>query len=170
MGPKPAGPDAIFRPGEYHQMLIERLMKINPTQKQIEANRRNGRKSRGPVTPRGRAISSQNARKFDLMPFENPKLPAQLTAQYYGHFIPSNKSERRLVDIMIFSDRVRRSCSGLEGRIYAQELADTEDRAMVEALASISRRLMMVHRQRDAAECAYSNALCQLTSVRVKAA
>ena len=80
------------------------------------------------------------------MPFENPQVPAQLTAQYYGHFIPSNKSERRLVDIMVFSDRVRRNCSVIEDRIYSQELADTEDRTMTEALASISRRLMMVHK------------------------
>lgn len=151
-------------------MPVEKLINKKTTQKQIEANRRNGRKSRGPVTPRGRAVSSQNARKYDLMPFENTKLPAQLSAQYYGHFIPSNKSERRLVDIMIFSDRVRRSCSALEDRIYSQELADTEDRTMAEALASISRRLMMVHRHREAAECAYKNALRHLTFVRVKAA
>ena len=140
------------------------------TQKQIEANRRNARKSRGPVSAKGRAVSSQNARKYDLMPFENPKLPAQLTSRYYGHYIPSNKSERRLVDIMVFSDRVRRSCSALEDRIYSQELADTEDRTMAEALASVSRRLRMVHQHRDAAECAHRNALRQLTFVRVKAA
>lgn len=169
--PNPASRDAIFLPGEYHQMPVEKLIRnITVTQKKIEANRRNARKSRGPVTPRGRAVSSQNARKYDLMPFENPKLPAQLTAQYYGHFIPSSKSERLLVDIMVFSDRVRRSCSALEDRIYSQELADTEDRTMAEALATVSRRLMMVHRHRDAAECAYKNALRQLTFARVKAA
>ena len=151
-------------------MPVEKLINKKATQKQIEANRRNGRKSRGPVSARGRAVSSQNARKYDLMPFENPKLPAQLTAQYYGHFIPTSKSERRLVDIMVFSDRVRRSCSSLEDRIYSQELADTEDRTMTEALATVSRRLMMVHKHRDAAECAYKNALSQLTFVRVQAA
>lgn len=151
-------------------MPAEKLIQKKPTQKQIEANRRNGRKARGPVSPRGRAVSSQNARKYDLLLFENPKLPAQLTAQYYGRFIPTCKSERRLVDIMIFSDRLRRSCSSFEDRIYAQELADTEDRTMTEALASVSRRLMMVHKQREAAECCYKNALRQLTFTRVQAA
>ncbi len=151
-------------------MPVEKLINKTTTRKQIEANRRNARKSHGPVSPRGRAVSSQNARKYDLMPFETPQLPTQLTAQYYGRFIPTNQSERRLVDIMIFSDRVRRCCAALEDRIYAQELADTEDRTMAEALASVSRRLMMVHKHRAAAECAYKNALSQLTFVRVKAA
>jgi hypothetical protein len=161
----------LFSSQESNTMPVEKLIEIKKTtQKQIEANRRNALKSSGPVSARGRAVSSQNARKYDLMPFENSNLPARLTAQYYGRFLPSSKSERRLVDIMVFSDRVRRCCSALEDRIYAQELTDTEDRTMAEALASISRRLMMVHRRRDAAECAYSNALCQLTSVRVKAA
>jgi hypothetical protein len=151
-------------------IAVERLLGKQTTLKQIEANRRNAQKSSGPVSARGRAVSSQNARKHAPMPFENPKLPAQLTAQYYGRFIPFGKSERRLVDIMIFSDRVRRCCAVLEDRIYAQELADTEDRTMAEALASISRRLTMVHRHRDAAECAYKNALGHLEFVRVKAA
>ena len=152
------------------KMPVEKLVYQKPTQKQIEANRRNGRKSRGPVSARGRAISSQNARKYVLLPFESPELPAQLTAQYYGRFIPSNKSERRLVDIMIFSERVRRNCAVIEDRIYAQELADTEDRSMAEALSTATRRLLMVHRHREAAECAHKNAFRQLTFVRVQAA
>jgi hypothetical protein len=151
-------------------MPVEKLINKKTTQKQIEASRRNALKSRGPVTARGRAVSSQNARKYDLLPFENPKLPAQLTAQYYGRFIPSNKKERRLVDIMVFAERVRRNSGVLEDRIYSQELADTEDRTMAEALATASRRLMVVHGHRGAAECAYKNALRQLAFVRVKAA
>ena len=153
------------------ETLVKRLVKrTGPSDKQIEANRRNARKSKGPVSPSGRAISSQNARKYDLMPFENPKLPAQLTARYYGHYIPAGKSERRLVDIMVFSERVRRCCAVLEDRIYAQELGDTEGRTMAEAAASASRRLMMIHHRRSAAECAHRNALRQLAAVRVKAA
>jgi len=149
------------------QKLVKRT---SSTDKQIDANRRNARKSKGPVSPSGRAISSQNARKYDLMPFENPKLPAQLTAQYYGHYIPSSKSERRLVDIMVFSDRVRRCCAALEDRIYSQELADTEGRTLAEAAASASRHLLMVHHRRNAAQCAHRNALRQLVAVRVQAA
>lgn len=117
------------------------------------------------VTPKGRAVSSQNARKYELLPFENAKLPAQLTAQYYGHYVPADKYERRLVDIMAFADRVRRSCLELEDRIYSQELADTVSRTMAEALIATSRRLVTVHYRRRAAECAHRNALRQLTDV-----
>jgi hypothetical protein len=161
----------LFSSQESNTMSVEKLVKRSATtQKQIEANRRNARKSSGPITPSGRAISSQNARKYDLLPFENPKLPAQLTAQYYGRYVPANKGERRLVDIMIFSDRVRRHCSALEDRIYSDELANIEGRSMAEAMTSASRRLMMVDYRREAAECAHTNALRQLKAVRVKAA
>jgi hypothetical protein len=160
----------LFSSQESNTMPVEKLIKKTTTQKQIEANRRNGRKSRGPVTPRGRAVSSQNARKYDLMPFEHAKLPARLTARYYSKYVPANKSERRLVDIMVFADRVRHCCSALEDRIYAQELANTEGRTMAEAVASASRRMIMVHRHRDAAECAHRNALNLLKSSHAKAA
>lgn len=151
-------------------MPVEKFIIKETTQKQIEANRRNARKSRGPVSAKGRAISSQNARKYNLLPFESPELPARLTALYYGRFIPSDKNERRLVDIMVFSERVRRNCAVIEDRIYAQELADTEDRTMAEALSTATRRLLMVHRHREAAECAHKNAFRQLTSVRFQVA
>lgn len=143
----------------------------NPTsQKQLEANRRNARKSTGPVSSRGRAVSSQNARKHKLMPFENPALPAQLTAQYYGRFTPASQAERRLVETLIHSDRVRRYCLALETRAREEEIADTELRTMVEALASASRRLTMVPYQMDAAERTHRNALRQLEALRAKAA
>lgn len=119
------------------------------SQKQIESNRRNALKSSGPATAKGRAVSSQNARKYELLPFENAKLPAQITAQYYRQYVPADKYERRLVDIMAFADRVRRNCLELEGRIYSQELADY---------------------RRGAAECAHRNALRQLNAVRAEAA
>ena len=145
-------------------------IKKETTQKQIEANRRNGRKSRGPVTAKGRAISSQNARKYDLFPNESSKFPARLTAQYYGRYIPSDERERRLVDIMIFSERVLRCCAALEDRIYAQELADTEDRTIEEALECATERLIPVNEHREAADCAHKNAMRHLKFIRVKAA
>jgi hypothetical protein len=147
-------------------MHIER----KPTsQKQLEANRRNGLKSKGPSSPRGRAISSQNARKHDLLPFESPDLPVQLTANYYGRFIPGDKTERRLVDILVHSERVRRYCLAFEIRMRSAETSETEIRSMAEALASASRRLMVPH-YFEAAECAHHNALRQLEAIRSKAA
>ena len=148
-------------------MLIEKRP-LSP--RKLEANRRNARKSKGPTSPRGRAVSSQNGRKHILLPFENPALPAQLTAQYYGHFIPANANERRLVNTLIRCDRLRRYLVTLETRVRAEEIADTELRSMKEALASASRRLMMVPYQLDAADCAYRNAGRQLEAIRTKAA
>lgn len=138
--------------------------------KKLEANRRNSQKSTGPTSARGRAISSQNGRKHTLLPFENPALPAQLTAQYYGDFIPANVDERRLVNRLIHSDRLRRYFMSLDTRVRAEEIADTETRSMPEALATASRRLMMVPHQLDAADCDYRNARRQLDALRTKAA
>ncbi len=151
-------------------MLIRRKPAEGPTsQKKIDANRRNALKSRGPVSARGRAVSSQNARKYKLLPFENPSLPAQLTAQYFGRYIPTTRNERRLVNIMVFSERVRRNCMALEDRVVAEDLADTGRRSRKKTLAVTSRLLAIGYRC-DAAECAYGNALRQLEAVRTKAA
>ena len=146
-------------------------IKTKPTSdKQIAANRRNSLKSTGPASPRGRAVSSQNARKYELLPFENPELPAQLTAEYYGRFIPGSKSERRLVDIMVYTERVLRNCSLLETRVGAQELANRQGRTRAQAIEAASQRLIMLPHIRNSAECAHRNALSQLEATRTKAA
>jgi hypothetical protein len=139
------------------------------SQKQAEANRRNARKSTGPLSASGRAISSQNARKHNLLPFEDPAFPAQITAKYYGHFIPTNKKERRLVEIMITSERIRRNCIALEARVTTRQTADAELRCMAEALAAVSRHLIMIPYQLDAAESAHRNACNQLAAIRTLA-
>ncbi len=101
-------------------MLVKRGPLDRPlSPERLEANRRNARMSKGPSTPRGRAVSSQNARKYVLLPFEKPALPAQLAAQYYGRFTPHDKNERRLVDILVHSERTRRYCLFVGGRARA---------------------------------------------------
>jgi hypothetical protein len=151
-------------------MPIKLISRSPLSEKQLEANRRNARKSTGPSTPSGRAISSQNARKYDLLPLEDPDLPAQLTARYYGTFIPGNKNERRLVDIAVHAARVRRYCSTLETRIRDGRNSDMEIRWMTEALVVESRRLAMLPHYRNAAECAHRNAIRQLEAIRSQAA
>lgn len=131
------------------------------TLKKLEANRRNALKSTGPATPRGRAVSSQNGRKHKLLPFENPALPAQLAAQYYGYFLPANKEERRLVDIMIHCDRMRRHFLSLRTRVRASEIAYVQTRSMPDALAAASL---------DAAKSAQRNARQLLNVIRKRAA
>ena len=102
---------ATVRPGEYAMFAKKKpIRKRQTSQKQIEANRRNALKSCGPNTPAGRAISSQNARKHQLLPFEDAASVAKLTAEYYRRFIPTTFDERVLVDVISFAERVRRYC------------------------------------------------------------
>jgi hypothetical protein len=152
-------------------MLVKRTPLDRPlSPERLEANRRNARMSHGPVTARGRAVSSQNGRKYDLLPFENPALPKQLAAQYYGRFTPHGKNERRLVDILVHSERVRRYCLSVEVRVCAAGTTEAEVRYLAEALVSASRRLKAVPHYSDAAACAHESALRQLEAIKLKAA
>lgn len=137
--------------------------------KKLEANRRNARLSSGPVTPRGRAVSSQNGRKYIIMPFENPALPAQLTAQYYGHFVPVGKNERSLVDRVIHAERMRRYCASIRTRIESGEINDHELRSMLDALARASGEPLMPFEVAAAARD-YNSARRQSEAIQPKAA
>ncbi len=160
------------------KMLLNRIM----TEKTIEASRRNGKKSKGPVTPRGRAVSSQNRRTFDLLPFENPALPKQLNAQYYAHYLPSTKAERQLVDALVEAERVQRHCAYLESRVWNEEMEEfnsltresAADGSPVHSIAdvhvAVARRLMMVRARLEASQSRYRNACRQLDSMREKIA
>jgi hypothetical protein len=152
-------------------MLAKRSPLDRPlSPERLEANRRNARMSRGPVTPRGRAVSSQNSRKYNLLPFENSALPKQLAAQYYGRFTPRDKNERRLVDILVHSERVRRYCLSVETRARAAGSTEAEVRFLAEALVSASRQLGVVPHYSDAAVCAHESAIRQLEAIKLKAA
>ncbi|MEO8594824.1 MAG: hypothetical protein ABI759_16010 [Candidatus Solibacter sp.] len=75
--------------------------------KQIEANRLNAKKSTGPVTPTGKAASSMNALKSGLhaksliLPGEKAEDLQTLIAEYYTLYQPDNPDLRDLVDDMI---------------------------------------------------------------------
>jgi hypothetical protein len=142
------------------------------SQRQIAANRRNSLKSTGPASPRGRAVSSQNARKYDLLPYEDPALPAQLTAQLYGIFVPLNRKERLLVDALVFSERILLNCKMLEKRIRAHEFgnAKKDGRTRAQALEAISDRLFELSLIRKDMKSVQNNALRQLDAVHAKAA
>ena len=139
------------------------------SQKKLEANRRNARLSRGPVTARGRAVSSQNGRKYNIMPLESPALPAQLTALFYGYFVPVGKTQRSRVDKVIHSERMRHYRASIQTRIQGGEINDHELRSMLDALASASRQTAMIPFEQAAAERDY-NARRRLGAIRPKAA
>lgn len=144
--------------------------KLPVSERKLAANRRNAMKSSGPRTPRGRAVSSQNARRFKLLPFEDPALPRRITAQYYGYFIPLDKLERRLVDSLIYADRLRRHYLAQEARAIAQQLRDLDVSSIEENVARNQRQSSSAPYRLHVAESAARNAFKQLDSSRRKAA
>jgi hypothetical protein len=79
------------------------------TKKQKLAARINGRKSKGPVTPEGKARSSQNAithgihARSVVLSTENPEKYDQLRAAYFDYWQPSTVFETDLVNDLAIS-------------------------------------------------------------------
>jgi hypothetical protein len=51
----------------FHFCIFKQEVPIMATQAQIIANRRNAQRSTGPLTPRGKAVASQNSLKHGLL-------------------------------------------------------------------------------------------------------
>jgi hypothetical protein len=90
-----------------------------PSQRKIEANRRNARKSTGPRTPAGKSRVSRNALKHgifskklltkDVAGGEDPREYLQLQAAIYEQYRPVGRFEEMLVDwIASFTWRLSR--------------------------------------------------------------
>jgi len=79
------------------------------TQKQIEANRRNARKSTGPRTEEGKADCKMNALRHGrraatvVLPYENKEEFAALFAALESEWKPQTETERILLDQMVVS-------------------------------------------------------------------
>ena len=78
------------------------------TDKQKEASKTNGAKSKGPATPEGKAKSSKNRMRHNLttghivlLSNEDPKVFIQHSFGYLDRFAPADHVERDLVDQMI---------------------------------------------------------------------
>src|SRR5215470_14208260 len=78
-----------------------------PTERESEAGRRNGAKSRGPSTAAGKSNSSRNALTHGLtanravvLDYERPEDFQQLLAEYRETFRPATQAEHALVDRM----------------------------------------------------------------------
>jgi hypothetical protein len=80
------------------------------TQRQIEANRRNARKSTGPASVQGKAVSSMNALKTglfaesEILPWEDAREYEALIERFYHDHQPANSSERHYLDDMIYCE------------------------------------------------------------------
>jgi hypothetical protein len=80
------------------------------TLRQIEANRRNARKSTGPTSVTGKAASSMNALKTGIhakslvLPSEDPAELEELVEESYRSFHPTTPEARSLVDEFIYCE------------------------------------------------------------------
>jgi hypothetical protein len=74
------------------------------SEKQIEASRRNGALSRGPLTPEGKAVTSRNAithglkARDVLLRHESPQQFEQLLNSNIARFAPQDDTEMRIVE------------------------------------------------------------------------
>ena len=102
------------------------------TAAQIEAARANGAKSRGPVTPEGKAVCARNAlrhghlAKMAVVPRESEDAFLELSHDIHAAFQPRDEHERSLVDTMVLSSWRRSRCVAMESAALAQQMADHE--------------------------------------------
>jgi hypothetical protein len=144
------------------------------TQKQIEANRLNSRKSTGPRTPAGKSVSRMNALKTGIdansqvIRGEDPSALATLTAEYYDRYQPSTPEQRALVDTLISSDWLQRRLRLAESPLWEHAFErmdrwDSETQAPLgEAFSSNSQAFSRLQRRIDSADRNYHRALKEL--------
>ncbi len=93
------------------------------SQLQIEANRRNSRKSTGPRTPAGKAISSHNSLGSGIYAESETIIGEcqadfeELAAAFHSRYLPESPDQQALLDIAVHSEwilrRLRRAETGL---------------------------------------------------------
>jgi hypothetical protein len=144
------------------------------TQKQIEANRLNSRKSTGPRTPAGKSVSRMNALKTGIdansqvIRGEDPSALATLTAEYYDRYQPSTPEQRALVDTLISCDWLQRRLRLAESQLWEHAFErmdrwDSETAAPLgEAFSSNSQAFSRLQRRIDSADRNYHRALKEL--------
>ena len=139
------------------------------TQKQIEANRRNAKKSTGPASVAGKATSSMNALKTGIhaksviIPGENAADLQRLIDEYYAYYQPATPTARGLVDDLIRTEWTLRRLDTSEASLCQYQI-DQSIRPVPDAhrqgklvsqnmktLAAIQRRLDATRRGRDRA-------------------
>lgn len=86
------------------------------SQRRIEASRANGKKSRGPVTDAGKARSSQNASKHNLLATricltpEDEEVYCEIFDNYALRFQPRDQAEHDLLEELVFYKFQLRQC------------------------------------------------------------
>jgi hypothetical protein len=154
---------------------------------QREAARRNGAKSKGPVTPMGKAISSRNALRHGLeasdisLTSENPEAFSEVLSEYMDEYRPVGPTETTLVEhLAIAHFRLYRAWTS-ETALYNMEMAENDERLTkkytymappvrtadaTETLLARSNALPHVYRCQAAVNREYYRALNQLLALR----
>ena len=102
------------------------------TTAQILANQENARHSTGPLTPEGKAASSQNnfrhglRGKFLIMPTEDPQEYADLVEAFHAEHQPATITEQLLVERMAESEWRSRRCQSMLDQLMEQGSDDAK--------------------------------------------
>jgi hypothetical protein len=147
------------------------------TQKQIEASRWNGQKSRGPVSSEGKRVSSQNSFKTGLYSQalvthgEKREDFETLRGEYYARHSPQTPEERETLDTVILLAWQLRRYGVVETHSWNLEIRRAELHApahMLEgnlygsAFFGADQRFARIHRMQAATQRNFKNALQDL--------
>ncbi len=144
------------------------------TQKQIEANRRNARRSTGPRTAEGKSISKLNALRTgicaetEVLPDEDPAELAALAAEYDDFYKPSSPAERCCVAALVSADWLLRRFRRIEADLWDYESLDYEGKRRRTGLTYLRCKepLSRLQRRADSADRAFHRALQRLDKLR----
>jgi len=140
--------------------------------KQVEANRRNARKSTGPRTPVGKAVSRMNALKTGIdaeqqvIRGEDPASLADLAAEYYAQYVPATPQERCCVDTLVRAEWQMRRLSRVDAQLWEWMLEGpghiSEAAPLAQGFCRGSNHFVRLERRIGAAERSYRTALREL--------
>ena len=108
------------------------------SQAQIDANRRNAKKSTGPVSAGGKAACSRNALKSGIyasshvIPGEDPAELEALTAAYFHQYQPPDPTQLALVDTLAATEWTQRRLRRIEAELWAFQI-DSLDQNLTRA-------------------------------------
>src|ERR1039458_2729000 len=151
-----------------------------PTKRQIEASRANGAKSRGPITPEGKAASSRNALKTGLysqsqvITGEDPAALDSLAESYRERFPSTGPEAQALLAIVLNDDWLLRRLRAIEGGLWetryqtTTSLENSVPRAR--AFAYVQEQLRVLQRRIDSTERSFHRALAALLKLQPPAA
>jgi hypothetical protein len=142
------------------------------TDKQIEANRLNAKKSTGPRSVAGKAVSSMNAlqsgidAESNIIPGEDSGDLDALTRDYLEQFRPATVQERQCVDILVRADWQLRRLGRADAAIWKFQMDSVfrlnEVAPLGQAFCRGEKSFTRLQRRTDAAERSYSRALHEL--------